>query len=154
VYNGDGGASCGTQTDGVTLVPGVLCSKTIQPTTDATGASGFGATSSGPSRTWSYTYNANGSVLTMDGPRTDVADITTYTYYANTDPDLGKRGNVATIANALGHVTSITAYNAHGQPTTIVDANGLTTTLAYDARQRLTSRSVGGETTTYAYDGV
>ena len=36
---------------------------------------------------------------------------------------------------------SITAYNAHGQPLTIVDPNGLTTTLAYDARQRLTSRN-------------
>ena len=38
---------------------------------------------------------------------------------------LGKRGNVATITNAAGHTTSITAYNAHGQPLTIVDANGL-----------------------------
>ena len=52
----------------------------------------------------------------------------------------------------MGHVTSITAYNAHGQPLTIVDPNGLTTTLTYDARQRLTSRTVGSETTTYDYD--
>ncbi len=111
-------------------------------------------TSGTSSRTWTYTYNANGSVLTVNGPRTDVSDLTTYTYYANDDPDLGKRGNVATITNALGHVTSITEYNAHGQPLTIVDANGLTTTLAYDARQRLTSRNVGGETTIYDYDGA
>jgi len=153
-YNGDGGASCGFQADGVTLVPGVLCSKTIQATTDATGTSGFGATSAGTPRTWTYTYNANGSTLTMDGPRTDINDVTTYTYYANNDSDLGKRGNVATIANALGHVTSITAYNAHGQPLTIVDPNGLTTTLTYDERQRLKSRNVGGEITSYDYDGV
>src|SRR6266581_3892147 len=105
------------------------------------------------SRSWTYTYNANGSVLTMDGPRTDVADITTYTYYAN-DDDFGKRGNVATIANALGQTTQVTSYNAHGQPLTIVDPNGLGTTLAYDARLRLTSRSVGGELTSYGYDGV
>src|SRR5204862_2937645 len=90
----------------------------------------------------------------MNGPRTDVNDVTTYTYYANTDADLGKRGNVATIANALGHVTSITAYNAHGQPLTIIDPNGLTTNLSYDSRQRLTSRNVGGEITSYDYDGV
>ncbi len=154
VYNGDGGASCGFQADGVTLVPGVPCSKTIQPTSDATGAAGFGATASGTPRTWSTTYNANGSVLTMDGPRTDVADVTTTTYYANSDADLGKPGNVASITNALGHVTQITAYNAHGQPLTIVDPNGLTTTLGYDARERLTSRNVGGEITGYSYDGV
>ena len=154
VYNGDGGASCGFQADGVTLVPGVLCSKTIQPTSDATGAEGFDATPTGTARSWNYTYNANGSVLTMDGPRTDVNDVTTYTYYANTDADPGKRGNVATIADALGHLTSITSYNAHGMPLTIVDPNGLTTTLIYDPRQRLTSRNVSGEVTSYTYDGV
>ncbi len=153
VYNGDG-VSCGLSADGATLVPGVLCSKTIQPTTDASGAAGFGAAAAGAPRTWSYTYNANGSVLTMDGPRTDVADVTSYVYYANNDADPGRRGNVATIANALGHVTSITAYNAHGQPLVIVDPNGLSTTLSYDSRQRLTSRNVGGEITGYSYDGV
>jgi YD repeat-containing protein len=35
-----------------------------------------------------------------------------------------------------------------------VDPNGLTTTLAYDSRQRLTSRTVGGEATAYEYDGA
>ena len=154
VYNGDGGASCGLQADGVTLVPGVLCSKTIQPTSDATGGDGVDATSAGTPRTWSYTYNANGSVLTMNGPRTDVNDLTTYTYHANDNADLGKRGNVETITNTLGHVTSINAYNGHGQPLTIVDPNGLTTTLTYDERQRLKSRSVGGELTTYDYYNV
>jgi YD repeat-containing protein len=103
---------------------------------------------------WSYTYNANGSVLTANGPRTDVADVTTYTYYPNDDADLGKRGNVATITNALGQVTTISAYNVHGQPTSMTDANGLVTTMTYDARLRLTARNVGGEITSYAYDGV
>jgi YD repeat-containing protein len=153
-YDGDGGASCGFQADGVTLVPGVLCSKTIQPTSDTTGAAGFGGTPTGTARTWNYTYNTNGSVLTMDDPRTDVNDLTTYAYYTNTDADPGKRGNVATITDALGHVTSITAYNGHGQPLTIVDPNGLTTTLSYDPRQRLTSRNVDGEVTSYTYDAV
>ena len=152
-YNGDGGAQCGSKPDG-TLVPGVLCSKTVQPTADATGAQGLSAVPTGPPRTWAYTYNAIGRLLTVDGPRADVADVTTYTYYADDDPDVGKRGNVATITNAAGHVTQITAYNDHGQPTTIVDPNGLPTTLSYDPRQRLTSRSVGGETTSYEYDGV
>src|SRR6266851_3495881 len=108
----------------------------------------------GAPRTWTYTYNANGSPLTVKGPRTDVADLTTYTYYANNDADPAKRGNVATVTNAAGHVTNITAYNAHSQPLTIVDPNGMTITLGYDARQRLTSRNSGGEITTFDYDGV
>lgn len=145
VYDPDG-TLCGAR--------GALCSRTIQATTDTNGSQGFSATPTGTPRTSTYTYNANGSMLTMDGPRTDVSDVTAYAYYPNSDPDLGKRGNVATITNAAGHVTSITAYNAHGQPLTIVDPNGLTTTLVYDLRQRLTSRTVGTETTSYEYDGV
>ena len=138
---------------------GSLLSKTIQATTDATGAAGFGATATGSPRTWTYTYNANGSVLTVDGPRTDVSDLTTYTYYPNnaTCPGanaVGCRGQVETITNAAGHVTQFAEYNAHGQPLTITDPNGLATTLAYDQRQRLTSRNAGGETTTYTYDNA
>jgi YD repeat-containing protein len=154
VYNGDGGAQCGFLADNATLVPGVLCSKTIQPTSDTTGTAGFGAMPAGSPRTWTYTYNVNGFVLTADGPRTDLSDITTSTYYAKNDADFGKRGNVATITNALGHVTSIAAYNAHGQPLTIVDPNGMITSLGYDPRLRLISRNVGGEITTYDHDNV
>jgi YD repeat-containing protein len=143
VYDADG-TQCGAR--------GALCSRSVQATTDPDGSQAFSATATGSPRTWAYTYNANGSVLTVNGPRTDVADITTYTYYANDDAHIAKRGNVATIANAAGHTTSITAYNAHGQPLTIVDANSLTTTLTYDERQRLKTRTVGSELTSYDYD--
>jgi YD repeat-containing protein len=107
-------------------------------------------------RTWTYTYNANGSVLSIDGPRTDVTDVTAYTYYANnaacTGASMGCRGQVETITNAAGHTTTIAEYNAHGQPLTIVDPNNVTTSLAYDARRRIIARSVGGEVTDYDYD--
>jgi RHS repeat-associated protein len=93
------------------------------------------------SRTWSFTYDDFGRVLTEDGPRTDVSDVTTYTYYNCTT---GARcGQVNTITNAAGHVTTYDAYNAHGQPTQITDANGFVTTVAYDARQRLADRCAG-----------
>lgn len=159
VYNGDGGVTCGLKSDGVTPVPGVLCSRTVQATTDVNGSAGLGATVTGSPRVWTYTYNANGQVLTEDGPRTDVADVTTYTYYANnaTCPGAsatGCRGQVQSITNAAGHGTTVTDYNAHGQPLSITDPNGLVTTLTYDARMRLTSRNVGGETTGYTYDNV
>jgi YD repeat-containing protein len=158
-YNGDSGASCGFKADGVTLVPGVLCSKTVQATTDTNGSSGLSPTVTGTARVWAYNYNPNGSVLTMNGPRTDVADVTTYTYHANNATcsgasTVGCRGQVETITNAASHVTTISTYNAHGQPLSITDPNGLVTTLAYDTRLRLTSRTVGSEVTSYLYDGV
>lgn len=145
VYDADGTA-CGAR--------GALCARSVQATNDSTGAQGLAATPVGAPRTWTYTYNANGSMLTADGPRSDVADVTTYTYYANDDADLGKRGNLATVTDAAGHTTRITAYNAHGQPLTTVDANGLATIMTYDARQRLKTRAVGNEATSYDYDGV
>ena len=93
------------------------------------------------SRTSTYTYNTYGQVLTEDGPRTDVSDLTTYTYYTCTTG--AECGQVHTITNALGHVTTFDAYNAHGQATQVTDANGLVTSMAYDLRQRLTDRCVG-----------
>lgn len=98
------------------------------------------------SRTWNYTYNSFGQILTADGPRTDVTDISTYTY--------DTQGNLATVTNALGHVTRLTAYDAHGRPLTIQDPNGLITQLSYDVRGRLVSRLVGTELTQFQYDGV
>ena len=106
-------------------------------------------TTTSQSRTWTYTYNSFGQILTADGPRTDVTDVTTYTYYSCT---AGYQcGQLHTITNAAGHITTYDTYNAHGQPLTITDPNAVVTTLTYDARQRLTSRSVDAEQTTLAY---
>jgi len=131
-----------------------LCSRTVQPTADANGSQGFSATANGTPRVWSYTYNANGSALTVDGPRTDVADVTTYTYYANNDVDLGNRGNLAAITNAPRSNDEHHRLQRARPAADCGRCNGLTTTIVYDARQRLTSRSVGGELTSYDYDGV
>jgi len=115
-------------------------------------------------RTWATTYIYHPTVAGVleqkieDGPRTDVADLTTTDYYLPDENCLGGfygcRGQVRQITNALGHVTQITRYTAHGQPEEIVDPNGLVTALTYDARQRLIQRSVGSELTQYDYDGV
>src|SRR5262249_32373289 len=59
VYDLDGG-QCGAT--------GALCSRTVQATSDASGALGLSATPIGAPRTWTYTYNSNGRVLTVDGP--------------------------------------------------------------------------------------
>lgn len=97
-------------------------------------------------RTWTYTYNAKGQPLTINGPRTDVQDVTKFTY--------DTKGDLATVTDALGHKTSITSHDADGRPLTVKDPNGLVTNLTYDPRGRLTSRAVGTETTAFAYDAA
>lgn len=138
-------------------VNGVICSKTEYEMVDPNGGLGSSAPFASPIkfRAWAYTYSALGQMLTSNGPRTDVNDVTTYTYYASNDAAGNYRtGDLSTVTNALGHVTTISAYDAHGRPKTITDANGLVTQLSYTPRGWLTSRNVGGETTSYEYDGV
>jgi len=105
-------------------------------------------------RTRTWTHASLGRVLSADGPRSDVSDVTTYAYYPDNDPDPGRRGQLWKIINALGHVTEVLAYDPHGRPTQIRDANGLATTLAYDTRGRLISRTEGTRVTAYAYDAA
>jgi YD repeat-containing protein len=109
----------------------------------------------------SWTYNAYGQVLTDKGPRTDVNDTTTYTYYTDTvftgvDPNaVGHTvGDLQSMTNAVGKVTSYTQYNKHGQVLQQSDPNGVVTVNTYDLRQRLLSTSVGGQTTSYSYDAA
>ena len=103
-------------------------------------------TAGGQTRGWSYTYSAVGQVLSIDGPRTDVADITRFTYDA--------KGNLATATDPQGRVTRFTSYDANGRLLRKTDPNGLVTTYTYNPRGWLKTRSVGGETTTYGYDAV
>lgn len=125
----------------------------------------------------SYTYSAAipGLVVSkvVDGPRTDVNDISIYTYYPHdavctpssaapiVDPvtglsphNLGCRGQLKSVKNALNQITTYNRYNHHGQVEQVTDANGLVTTMTYDLRQRLTSRTVGTEATVLTYDNA
>ncbi|HMU64623.1 MAG TPA: RHS repeat-associated core domain-containing protein [Nitrosomonas sp.] len=117
--------------------------------------------SSPASRAWTINYHYHPTVpglilqTLIDGPRTDLSDITTIDFYppdANCNGHYGCRGLTQRITNALGHQTQMTRYNAHGQIEEMIDPNGLVTTLMYDARQRLLNRVVGTEITNYAYD--
>ncbi|HYD82021.1 MAG TPA: DUF6531 domain-containing protein [Paucimonas sp.] len=125
---------------------GNLLTRSEQATSDATGAQAFNAAAVGAPRVWRYTYNQHGQVLTAKGPRTDVDETTTYTYDA--------QGNLATVVNPAGHATTLSNYDAHGRAGRITDPNGVVTDLAYNARGWLTSRTTGGETTSYDYDGA
>jgi RHS repeat-associated protein len=100
-------------------------------------------------RTTTFTYTGLGQLLTIDGPRTDVSDITTFTYYACA---IGNScGQPYTITDAANNVTTFGSYDAHGMPISMTDPNGTQTTLTYDDRQRVTSRTVAGETTEFEH---
>ncbi|OWQ83405.1 hypothetical protein CDN99_26530 [Roseateles aquatilis] len=159
VYNGqpdpfDGNAIAQCEATGKRTPDGgplaVLCKRVEQATTDATGASGFGAVAqSGVSaRIWRWTYNATGQVLTEVDPRGTTT--TTNVYYATTTADY-TTGDLFTSTNAAGHVTRFPRYNAYGQPLEMVDANGIGTVYTYDARQRLKTVASSGDLTTYEY---
>lgn len=187
VYNGqpdpfDGNkvASCTKAMYGFTSVANldagkpiaVVCKRVEQSTTDASGAQGFGATvgtgvssnSTPDTRTWTYTYNQYGQILTEDGPRTDVVDKTTYDYWTDTvfkgaDPDAvgHTMGDLKTITNSMGHVANFTQYDKAGHLLAMTDANGLSVTYTYSPRGFLTSRSLSANgastrTITYHYD--
>jgi RHS repeat-associated protein len=104
-------------------------------------------TATSVARTTTYTYNTLGLLDTVNGPRTDVSDVTNYAYDTS--------GNLTSITNALGQITQVTVRDAHGNPTKIIDPNGVETDLAYDARQRIISRTVNTtEVTQYTYDNT
>lgn len=91
-------------------------------------------------RTFSYTYSALGQVLTATDPR---GNVTRYAYDA--------KGNVASITNALGHVTSFTNYDGAGRLLRSVDPNNVVTTYVYDALGRLNARTTGVRFVNYGY---
>ncbi|MDX1404619.1 MAG: RHS repeat-associated core domain-containing protein [Woeseiaceae bacterium] len=88
-------------------------------------------------RAWTVTYNSFGQPLTTDGPRTDVADVTTMAYYDCTSGI--ECGQLRSVTNALGHVTTFDLYDDSGRLLSMIDPNGLQTRFTYDARGRITT---------------
>jgi RHS repeat-associated core domain len=133
----------------------------IDPTNSA--ASGYTCSNTGtvPAgvRRWTYTYCTAvdtiqcpivGLLVSVEGPRTDVADVTTYAYYL-TDSATSHHGDLQSVTDALGHTTTYLTYDGAGRATSLQDANGVVTTLTYTPRGWLSSRSVGGAITTIGY---
>lgn len=136
--------------DGKPIV--VLCKEVEQATTDGDGRLGASASLQAgvANRVRSWTYNTVGQVLTATDP---LNNTTTYTYYADTTAD-HTTGDLHVVSNAKGHVTTYTKYDKHGQILEVTDANGVTTVNTHDQRLRLLTSTVGGQTTSYAYDAA
>ncbi|WP_266169716.1 RHS repeat domain-containing protein [Dyella subtropica] len=139
---------------------------------DTSVASGYTCAATGTTpagvRRWTYTYCTAvdstqcpiiGLLLSVTGPRTDLAQTATYSYYLTSSavscgtPGAAcyQAGDLHTVTDALGHVTTIASYDGAGRITRTTDANGVNTDLTYTPRGWLASRSVGGATTNFTY---
>jgi YD repeat-containing protein len=107
----------------------------------------------GQSRTWTYTYNRTGEVLTAQLPRTDLTAKTTYGYTGGTSGGL-----LVSITDALSHVTNIKTATGGFYPKKIKDQNSVLTTLSWTPRNWLSSSvvatSAGNLTTSFTYDSA
>jgi YD repeat-containing protein len=135
--------------------PAVLCKKVEVATSDSNGSKAFSAIAQTgvTARVWQWTYDGESRVVSEDGPRTDVSDITTYAYHDTTNSEFNF-GDLKTVTNAAGRVTQYTKYNKHGQLLESIDPNGVVSSFTYDLRQRMLSSTLGGQTTSYTYDPV
>ncbi len=106
------------------------------------------------SRSTTFSYTSENQLQSINGPREDVSDITTFSYYPNTAQEGLNRGQLHTVSNALNQVITYGDYNALGKPERIIDASQTVTTLNYDDQGRLTSRTTASQTTTYQYDNA
>ena len=98
-------------------------------------------------RSVTIAYNSLGQVTSINGPRTDVTDITSFSYYSCTTGT--QCGQLNTITNAKGHITTFNSYDVNGRVTEQTDANGTKTLYSYDLKGRLigVTTQVGGSTT-------
>ncbi|MFO1496682.1 MAG: RHS repeat-associated core domain-containing protein [Lysobacterales bacterium] len=94
-----------------------------------------------------------GYLRTIDGPRTDVSDISTLSYYKLTNETgcesngpCNRSGDLQTVTNALGQVTTFNRYDRRGRVKRLTDPNGVATEINYDAQGRVISRRVLGAT--------
>ncbi len=114
----------------------------------------------GSSRAWSFQHfpdtdppSRAGRIRSVDGPRSDVADITSFSYYPADDAAGRYRaGDLQSVRNAAGHVTEFLEYDPNGRLAKIRDANGVTTSFEYHPRGWLAALSIDGVATFFSYD--
>ncbi|GAB3356221.1 RHS repeat-associated core domain-containing protein [Lysobacter tyrosinilyticus] len=98
------------------------------------------------------TCPALGLVTSVNGPRTDVNDITTYTYYSSDDATCTtspttcphRKGDLWLVQDALGSIAETLKYDGVGRVLSVKDVNGVVTDFEYHSRGWLTARKVRG----------
>lgn len=93
-----------------------------------------------------------GLLTSVNGPRTDVSDVTTYTYRMADEATCAsspatcpyRKGDLWKITNAAGQIAETVKYDGSGRPLQVKDVNGIVTDFEYHARGWLTARKVRG----------
>lgn len=93
-----------------------------------------------------------GLLKSVNGPRTDVNDITTFEYYGSDDSTCAttpalctyRKGDLRKTIDALGRTTEVMGYDSQGRPLSVLDPNGVVTDYEYQARGWLTATKVRG----------
>ncbi len=122
----------------VDIQPAARCRRMAVATTDSNGSQGLAAAADpfALPRDERWTHTQHGQPLSHDGPRTDVADLTSWRYHAATTAD-ARAGDLAEQRNGLGHALRYHRWSATGLLLSSSDANGMRTELTYNRRQRL-----------------
>ncbi|MEJ1096028.1 MULTISPECIES: RHS repeat-associated core domain-containing protein [unclassified Pseudoxanthomonas] len=93
-----------------------------------------------------------GQILRANGPRTDVADTTTYDYYSADDATCAtspptcphRKGDLWKVTSALSQITEILKYDGAGRVLSVKDPNNVITDFEYHPRGWLTARQTRG----------
>jgi RHS repeat-associated protein len=92
--------------------------------------------------TRSESYDTHHRPVTNDGPRTDVADVTVFRYYADTDADPNRRGRLRLVLDPVGLTTTYDDYDTFGTARKVTDANAVVTLRTTDPRGRTATSTV------------
>jgi RHS repeat-associated protein len=108
-------------------------------------------------------FDARHRLLSTAGPRTDLVQVTSQSYYADTDATADRRGRIQSVTDPNGNISTFDSYDEFGTALTAVDPNSVVTARQTDGRGRVvanTSRAVAGVageasdyTTTFTFDG-
>ncbi|HKO59512.1 MAG TPA: carboxypeptidase regulatory-like domain-containing protein, partial [Thermoanaerobaculia bacterium] len=109
------------------------------------------------------TFDARHRLISADGPRTDVADVSARIYYPDNDAVMNRRGRVQQTTDAVGLVRIFDNYDVYGSPLLELDPNGVQRVVQTDARGRLSTdmlKAVAGDaretadyTSSFTFDG-
>lgn len=79
----------------------------------------------------------------IDGPRDDVNDVTTFVYYpVDASVTAVLRGHLAAVRNAAGHITRYEDYDVFGNAQRVVDPNGVASESAFDHLGRVLTTTI------------
>lgn len=120
---------------------GRITTNTWNPTTHVLTSTVTGnlAAGQGASYMTTQTFDEQHRLLSVDGPRVDVSDVSQRVFYPDNDATTSRRGRIQQLIDAAGHTRSFDNYDIYGTARSVTDANGVQTVLVTNAIGQTTS---------------